>query len=83
MTRQFQNHSFPRRQRGIVLFVALIAMLLLSLAGIALMRSVDTSLGVAGNLGFRHASIAPVNPRDRRVDPGRLQERAARNHDRR
>jgi hypothetical protein len=50
-----------RRQRGIVMFVALIAMLLLSLAGIALVRSVDTSLGVAGNLGFRHASIAPVN----------------------
>jgi hypothetical protein len=51
----------PRRQRGVVLFVALIAMLLLSLAGVALMRSVDTTLGVAGNLGFRHASIAPVN----------------------
>ena len=51
----------PRRQRGIVLFVALIAMLLLSLAGVALMRSVDTTLGVAGNLGFRHSSVAPVN----------------------
>ena len=44
-----------------MLFVALIAMLLLSLAGIALMRSVDTNMGVAGNLGFRHATIAPVN----------------------
>jgi len=51
----------PRHQRGVVLFVALIAMLLLSLAGIALMRSVDTSVGVVGNLGFRQASIAPVN----------------------
>ena len=61
MTRHLQNHSLPRHQRGVVMFVALIAMLLLSLAGIALMRSVDTSLGVAGNLGFRHASIAPVN----------------------
>jgi hypothetical protein len=52
----------PRsRQGGVVLFVALIAMLLLSLAGIALVRSVDTSMGIAGNLGFRHATIAPVN----------------------
>jgi hypothetical protein len=55
------NLRSPRRQRGVVLFVALIAMLLLSLAGIALMRSVDTNMGVAGNLGFRQATIAPVN----------------------
>lgn len=58
-----QRASFhgPVRQRGVVLFVALIAMLILSLAGIALVRSVETTLGVAGNLGFRHTSIAPVN----------------------
>lgn len=61
MTLRLQPRSLPKRQRGVVLFVALIAMLLLSLAGIALVRSVDTSLGVAGNLGFRTASIAPVN----------------------
>ena len=60
MNTRLPRHG-PRRQRGVVLFVALIAMLLLSLAGVALMRSVDTTLGVAGNLGFRHASIAPVN----------------------
>jgi hypothetical protein len=58
-----QRRSFraPRRERGVALFVALIAMLLLSLAGIALMRSVDTNMGIAGNLGFRQSSIAPVN----------------------
>jgi hypothetical protein len=61
MTLRLPARSLPQRQRGVVLFVALIAMLLLSLAGIALVRSVDTSLGVAGNLGFRHASVAPVN----------------------
>ena len=53
--------GLPQRERGVVLLVALIAMLLLSLAGIALVRSIDTTMGVAGNLGFRHASIAPVN----------------------
>ena len=51
----------PRQQRGVVLFVALIAMLLLSLAGIALVRSVDTNMGVAGNVGWRQSSAAPVN----------------------
>jgi Tfp pilus assembly protein PilX len=50
-----------RRQRGVVLFVALIAMVVLSLAGIALMRSVDTTMGVAGNIAFRQATIGPVN----------------------
>lgn len=57
-----QRFATPiRRQRGVVLFVALIAMVILSLAGIGLMRAVDTGQGVVGNLGFRQASIAPVN----------------------
>ncbi|MCC6193807.1 MAG: hypothetical protein IT518_04995 [Burkholderiales bacterium] len=51
----------PRRQRGVVLFVALIAMVILSLAGVALVRAVDTSMGAAGNLAFRQSTIAPVN----------------------
>ena len=55
------KRSLPRRQRGVVLLVAMIAMLLLSLAGIALVRSVDTDVGVAGNLGFRQTSMGPVN----------------------
>jgi type IV pilus assembly protein PilX len=50
-----------RRQDGVALFVALIAMVLLSLAGIALVRSVDTTSGVAGNIAFRQGSIGPVN----------------------
>jgi hypothetical protein len=49
------------RQRGVVLFVALIAMVVLSLAGVALIRSVDTTGSVAGNLAFRQASVAPLN----------------------
>lgn len=44
-----------------MLFVALIGMVILSLAGLALMRTVDTTLGVAGNVAFRHATIAPVS----------------------
>jgi Tfp pilus assembly protein PilX len=44
------------KQRGVVLFFALIAMLVMSLAAVALIRSVDTSTLIAGNLAFRQAA---------------------------
>lgn len=53
--------ALPARQRGVVLFVALIVMVALSLAAIALIRSVDTTTTVIGNLAFRQASILPAN----------------------
>lgn len=45
-----------RAQRGVILFIALIVLVAMSLAGIALMRSVDTNVLVAGNLSFRQAN---------------------------
>ena len=48
-------------QRGVVLFIALIVMVVMSLAAVALMRSVDTTTAVIGNLAFRQASILPAN----------------------
>jgi Tfp pilus assembly protein PilX len=50
-----------RRQSGVVLFVALIVMVAMSLAAIALIRSVDTTNAIVGNLAFRLASILPAN----------------------
>ena len=44
------------RQKGVVLMVALIVLVALTLAGIALMRSVDTSTMIAGNLAFQQAA---------------------------
>lgn len=55
------SHSFPRRERGIVLIIALIVMVAMSLAGLALIRSVDTTTTIIGNLGLRQASIPPGN----------------------
>ena len=60
--------TIPRQlasaQRGVVLFIALIVLVAMSLAGIALVRSVDTNVLIAGNLAFRQgataASDAPV-----------------------
>jgi Tfp pilus assembly protein PilX len=45
-----------RRQRGVVLFFALIALVVMSLAAVALIRSVDTSTLIAGNLAFRQSA---------------------------
>ena len=62
-TRAFASRRATMRagQRGIVLVIALIVMVALSLAGIALMRSVDTSTAVVGNLAFTQASTLPAN----------------------
>jgi Tfp pilus assembly protein PilX len=46
------------RQRGVVLFIALIVLVAMSLAGIAIMRSVDTGSQVSGNIAFRQAALA-------------------------
>ena len=53
--------SLQSNQRGVVLFIALIVMVAMSLAAVALMRSVDTTTAVIGNLAFRQASALPAN----------------------
>src|SRR5215472_15624057 len=61
---KFQRFAFPAlksAQHGVVMFIALIVMVVMSLAAIALMRSVDTTTAVIGNLAFRQASILPAN----------------------
>jgi Tfp pilus assembly protein PilX len=46
-----------RAQQGVVLFIALIILVAMSLAGVALMRRVDTANVIAANLAFRQASM--------------------------
>jgi Tfp pilus assembly protein PilX len=46
-----------RLQRGAVLFIALIVLVAMTLAGIAIMRSVDTTTLIAGNLAFKQGTI--------------------------
>lgn len=45
------------RQRGVVLIIALIVLVAMALAGIALVRSVDVTTQIAGNLAFRQAGV--------------------------
>ena len=44
-------------QKGMVLFIALIVLVAMTLAGIALVRSVDTANVIAGNLAFKLATL--------------------------
>lgn len=47
----------PSSQRGVILIITLVAMVILLVSGIALMRSFDTSLLLAGNLSFKRDLI--------------------------
>ena len=48
----------PSKQQGVVLFYALIALVVLLLAAVALVRSVDTATVISGNLSFRQAAAS-------------------------
>jgi Tfp pilus assembly protein PilX len=54
-------HSSPHATRGIVLFVAMLVMVALSIAGIALMRSTDAATSVTGNLVLKQAASLAVD----------------------
>ena len=49
------------RQRGVSLIFALIALVVVSLAAVALVRSVDTSSLVIGNLGFKQDATSAAS----------------------
>lgn len=52
-----RRQSIARRvQQGVVLVMTLIVLVALTLAGLALMRSVDTSSLIAGNLAFKQSA---------------------------
>jgi type IV pilus assembly protein PilX len=48
----------PARQRGLTLIIALLVLIAMTLAGVALMRSVDSATLIAGNLAFRQSATA-------------------------
>lgn len=58
------HKPFPKAQRGVALFIALIALVVLMIAAIALVRSTDTAQLIAGNLAVKrdmtHESEAAI-----------------------
>ena len=43
----------PRRQQGVVMFVALIVLVIMTLAGLAMLRQLGTGVSIAGNVAFK------------------------------
>jgi type IV pilus assembly protein PilX len=56
LSRNYPPHPAMSRQKGVVLFIALIVLVAMTIAGIALVRSVDTGNMVAGNLAFKQGA---------------------------
>jgi Tfp pilus assembly protein PilX len=52
-----KNRHLHSRERGVVLIIALIVLVAMTLVAIGTLRSVDTSNVVAGNLGFKQATL--------------------------
>ena len=56
------KHSLRRRgQRGASLLVTLGALMLLAISAVAILRSVDTSTLLAGNLAFRQSAVVATD----------------------
>ena len=53
--------ALRQAQQGVVLFIALIVLVAMTMAGIAVMRSVDTNVLIAGNLAFRNAALSAAD----------------------
>jgi type IV pilus assembly protein PilX len=53
---QHQKLHFKNTQSGVVLFLAMIALVVMSLAAVALIRSVDTNSMIAGNLTYKQTA---------------------------
>lgn len=50
-------HGSPRANRGVILIISLIVLVAMTLGGIAIMRSVDTTTLIAGNLAFKQRAM--------------------------
>lgn len=50
-------HRLPLRERGVTLVIALIVLVAMTLAGLGMMRSVDSASIIAGNIGFKQSTV--------------------------
>ncbi len=59
MSLQINQHWYNKQsQSGVVLFIAMIALVVMSLAAVALIRSVDTNNLITGNLSYKQTAAA-------------------------
>ena len=56
------KHHVPKaQQQGAVLFLALIALVVMTMGALSMFRSVDSATGIAGNIGFRQQGLATTD----------------------
>jgi type IV pilus assembly protein PilX len=48
-------------QRGVVMWVALVVLIVMTLAGLAMLRQMGSGLSIAGNLAFKQSAIAAAD----------------------
>ncbi|NWG31288.1 MAG: hypothetical protein HXY29_07320 [Rhodocyclaceae bacterium] len=53
-----KRRTIPSRQRGVILFLALIVLVAMLLSGIALFRTVDSGVLMAGNLAMQKSTVS-------------------------
>lgn len=53
---RFGSMGFKKAQSGVVLFVSMVALVVMSLAAVALIRSVDTNSQISGNLTYKQTA---------------------------
>lgn len=59
---RFRRHSAPPSpQRGVMLVIALIVLVAMTMAGIAMMRSVDTTTIAAGNIASKQSTVSAAD----------------------
>lgn len=56
--RTMTSSTVKRGQRGVVLFVAMIVLVVMALAGLAMIRQSGTGLSIAGNLAFKQGATS-------------------------
>ena len=61
-------HASPRRQRGVVLIIALVMLITITFAGLALFRQVGLGAVIVGNLAFKQGATSAA---DRGVEQAR------------
>ncbi len=56
-----RRQAFPalrRRERGVVMFVALVVLIVMTLAGLAMLRQTSSGVSIAGNIAFKQGATA-------------------------
>lgn len=55
------SSAAPRSQRGVVMWVALVVLIVMTLAGLAMLRQTGSGVSIAGNIGFKQNATSAAD----------------------